>query len=404
MRLTNNTLYTSMLTKAPKHGVIVALITIVALFTLVLAGCSASGQTNATSIPQANSVPVTAAAPSGAPLYDENAVVSLYERAIPAVVEIKTVIQNSSRSLAPFQSQIPNQVGQGSGFFIDGEGHILTNNHVVDGASTVTITMSNGKIAEAKVVGTDRQNDLALLQVNTSGLDQITFLTLGNSDILKPGQMAIALGTPYGLQGSVTVGVISGVRRSLPNDTRRPITNVIQTDAAINPGNSGGPLLNSKGEVIGINTAIEAQANSIGFAVPVNTARALVPKLLKGGQVKNPWLGIEGIAIDQQLSSKLSLPVQSGVYVVGVITGSPAERAGLKESGRDQQSQPIYGGDIITAVDNVTVTKVEDMVSYFNGKQPGDTISLSIVRGDKKMTVSAVLGEWPDQTQISPRG
>jgi S1-C subfamily serine protease len=373
-----------------KHGLLLTLVTIIAFFTFFLAGCTAG-------VPQTNTS-ATTNVPAATALYDESTVVSLYQRAIPSVVEIKTVVETASSNVPNiFGLQIPprQQRGQGSGFFIDNQGHILTNYHVVDGAAKVTITLQDGKTIEAKVIGTDRQNDLALLQVDI-GSNKVTNLPLGNSDALVPGQMAIALGSPYGLQGSVTVGVVSGIGRSLPSENRRTITNVIQTDAAINPGNSGGPLLNSKGEVIGINTAIEAQANGIGFAVPINTAKALLPALTKGGQIKSPWLGISGMALDRELATKLNLSAESGVYIVSVLSGSPAEKAGLKAGGSNQ-GEPTTGGDTLIAVDNTSVKKVEDMLSYFNSKQPGDTVSLSIIRDGKQQTISVVLGEWPEQ-------
>ena len=375
-----------------KHGFILTMVAIATIFTLFLAGCTTNTQMPA--------VTTTSNLPSSTALYDEGTVVSLYQKSIPSVVEIKTVVENASTN-TPNIFGLPapprQQRGQGSGFFIDNEGHILTNYHVVDGAAKVTVTLQDGKTSEAKVVGTDRQNDLALIQVNDSSVKGMTSLPLGNSDSLVPGQMAIALGSPYGLQGSVTVGIVSGIGRSLPGENRRTITNVIQTDAAINPGNSGGPLLNSKGEVIGINTAIEAQANGIGFAVPINTAKALLPALAKGGQIKSPWLGISGMAVDKELATKLNLQAESGVYIISVIANGPAEKAGLKAGG-NTQGEPTTGGDVVTAVDNTPVKKVEDMLSYFNSKQPGDTVNLSIIRDGKQQSLPVVLGEWPEQT------
>jgi serine protease Do len=379
---------------------------IVAVLILVLAvGCTVQGQQTVTPAPQSSAGQNQGNAIVAASLFDENTVVSLYERSIPAIVKIETLVGGGTTNLGPFQFNAPVQKGQGSGFFIDGEGHILTNNHVVANTNNVTIIMPDGKTASAKVVGTDQQNDLALLKVNNGDIGTYSYLPLGDSDSIKPGQMAIALGSPYGLDGSITVGVISGIGRSLPTESKRSIADVIQTDAAINPGNSGGPLLNSKGEVIGINTAIEANASSIGFAVPINTARSILPALKKGGEIKNAWLGIEGMAINPDLKSKLSLQVDSGVYVVGVAPDSPAEKAGLKESGVNSQQQPTTGGDIITAIDNQTVTKVEDIIEYLNGKQPGDRVELNVYRANEQIKVTVELGEWPEQTstfQVTP--
>jgi putative serine protease PepD len=175
------------------------------------------------------------------------------------------------------------------------------------------------------------------------------------------------------------------------------MTGIIQTDAAINPGNSGGPLLNSRGEVIGINTAIEASANGVGFAVPIDTAKKILPELLKGGSIKTPWLGIEGMPVSKDLIDKLNLKAEKGVYVVGVMAGSPAEKAGLVASGRDKQKEAVAGGDIITAIDSTPVTRVEDILSYFNGKKPGDKVILSVQRGGQQVSVPVELGEWPDK-------
>jgi len=333
-------------------------------------------------------------------LYDENTIVSLYEQAIPSLVKIE-VIEEQAGTIGPFNIGPFQQKGQGSGFIIDEQGHILTNNHVVEGASSVKITINNGDVIDAEVVGTDRENDLALLKVDTGALDGIAPLTLGNSDNIKPGQMAIALGSPFGLDGSITVGVVSGTGRSLTGETQHLITNIIQTDAAINPGNSGGPLLNSTGEVIGINTAIEASGTGIGFAIPINTVKSLLPALLEGGEISNAWLGISGTDIDEEFATMLDLTVNKGVYVIGVTHDSPAEKAGLRGSGTDESGQPTYGGDIITGVDGQTIIKVEELIAYFNSKKPGDEVSLSIQRGDQVLTVEVILGEWPEQAPTS---
>jgi len=333
----------------------------------------------------------------------ETMVVSLYEQAIPSVVKVEAVIEKETETIDPFQFGPFQQKGQGSGFIIDKEGHILTNNHVVDGASSVEVAIHGGDVLEARIIGTDRENDVALLKVAPDKLGDVTPLPLGDSDIIKPGQMAIALGSPFGLEGSITVGVISAVGRSILSAAQRLITDMLQTDAAINPGNSGGPLLNSRGEVIGINTAIEASSNGIGFAIPINTAKSLLPALLEGGEVGSPWLGIKGVAIDRELASRLEIPVDSGVYVVEVIPDSPAEKEGLRGSGTNEQGQPTFGGDTITDVDGQKVTSIEDLISYFNSKKPDDEVSLSIYRGDKTLTIKVTLGEWPEQITSSEK-
>jgi len=379
--------------KTRQRIVLTSLVAVALPLSLLFSGC-------ATSMPLAPATPTVTpqeavASPSALPvvsLYDEEAIVTLYNQAIPAVVEIKTIVSGSESPLGIFGA--PNLRGQGSGFIIDTEGHILTNNHVVDGASSVNITLHNGETFAAQVVGTDRENDLAILKVDPEKISDINPLNLGDSDNVKPGQMAIALGSPFGLEGSVTVGIISGVERAMAGTQSRSITNMLQTDAAINPGNSGGPLLNSKGEVVGINTAIEASSNSIGFAIPVNNAKSLLPALLQGGEVSTPWLGISGTEIDQTLSSELSLAADSGVYIVSVVPGSPAEKVGLVPGGSDQ-SGPTPGGDVITAIDGHNVAAVSDLLQYLNTKQAGNQVSLTVIREGKTITVEVTLDEWP---------
>jgi len=363
---------------------------------VLLSGCSSQRSAAAAPAVQITQPSATTVAVPSSPLFDEATTVSMYEQSIPAVVQIESVVEATTKLPTPFNLGKPRQQGLGSGFLIDGQGHILTNNHVVDKASTVKVVLNDGTRLDAKVVGTDKHNDLALLQIDTAGISPIKYLTLGDSSAVKPGQMSIALGSPFGLQGSITVGVVSGVGRSIPGSSDRTMTNIIQTDAAINPGNSGGPLLNSRGEVIGINTAIESEANGVGFAVAINTARTVLPELLKGGVVKTAWLGIEGTPVSKELADKLKLKADKGVYVVGVLSGSPAEKAGLVKGGRDNANEPAAGGDIITALDNTPVSKVQDMLTFFNGKRPGDKLNLSVQRGDQQITVPVELGEWPD--------
>jgi len=327
-----------------------------------------------------------------ASLYNEEAMVTLYNQAISAVVEINTVVGGDASAFGVFG--IPNIRGQGSGFLIDEQGHILTNNHVVDNASSVTVTLHSGKKLEGEVLGTDRENDLALVQVDPAIVENIIPLPWTDSDNVKPGQMAIALGSPFGLEGSITVGIVSGLGRTVTGAETRSIPNMLQTDAAINPGNSGGPLLDSKGMVMGINTAIEASSTGIGFAIPINNAKSLLPSLLQGGEVDTPWLGISGTAIDQSLATELNLSTDHGVYVVSVVPDSPAGKVGLIPGGSDQ-GRPTSGGDIITEVDGVEVTEVSDILQYFNTKKVEDQINLTIIRGDETITVDLTLSEWP---------
>jgi S1-C subfamily serine protease len=362
---------------------------------LLLAGCATAA---VAPVKAQQYTPSAKGATQVASLFDENTVMSLYDKAIPAVVQLETVVESPlSRIQGNLNPLLPRQMGQGSGFFIDGQGHIVTNNHVVDGATSLKVVLSDGTQLDGKVIGTDRSNDIALVQADASKIANIAFLPLADSSKVRPGQMAIALGSPFGLQGSVTVGIISGIGRSLPGSNDRTMTNIIQTDAAINPGNSGGPLLNSSGEVVGINTAIEASANGVGFAVPVNTVKSRLPELLKGGTIKTSWLGIEGMPLGKTLSDTLKLTIVKGVYVVSVLPGSPAEKAGLVAGGKDDQNVPKAGGDIITAVDNSPVAVVQDILSYLNTKRPGETVTLSVLRGGQTISVPVELGEWPDK-------
>lgn len=333
-------------------------------------------------------------ASAAAVLYDEEAVVALYERANSAVVEINVAQPTSSR----FWSAVPQQ-SQGSGFLVDMEGHILTNYHVVQDAARVRVTLADGRTLDAQIAGTSPADDLALLKVDPQAVKGITPLPLGDSGAAKPGQMAIALGSPFGLENTITVGVVSGVNRSRSSVLGRPITGMIQTDASINPGNSGGPLLNSRGEVIGINTAIEASASGatgVGFAVPVNTAKDVLAQLLQSTTVKRPWLGIRGMALSQELGELLGLTASRGVYIVTVTPGSPAEAAGLRGAGTGVNGRPGPGGDVITAADGRSVRSVEDLTSYFNSLRPGDTVNLALIRDGQTLQLSVVLGEWPE--------
>ncbi len=369
-------------------------VTIIALMVTVVTGYFGIG----TAVhPEAN---VASAATA---LFDEETVASIYEQVSPAVVEIKVKQPGTGWYGMPRE-------GQGSGFLIDEDGHILTNNHVVEGVSSVEVVLDQRTSLDGEVVGRDPFNDLALVKVDASKVSHITPVTLGDSDSVRPGQMAIALGCPLGLEDTITVGVISGLDRSITSKMGRAITNLIQTDAAINPGNSGGPLLNSQGEVIGINTAIaiespETGANGIGFAIPINTAKQVLPELKQGKEVARPWLGISGTAITEKLAEALNLPVDRGVYVITVVPDSPAAKAGLQGSGTDPTGQPQEGGDIITAVDGHQVASVENLIQYFNRKKTGDKVTLTIIRDGQSLEVPVTLGAWPEnlETQQLPR-
>ncbi|MBI2869453.1 MAG: trypsin-like peptidase domain-containing protein [Chloroflexi bacterium] len=327
-------------------------------------------------------------AASAAPiLYSEDTVTSIYESASPAVVEVQVT--------QPAGIGGRGQSGLGSGFLVDDQGNILTNNHVVDGAASVRVQFRDGRTVAASVVGVDPGNDLALIRVDPAEVSGITPLRLGDSDAVRPGEMAIALGNPYGLSASITVGVISGVGRSLGTG----LTGLLQTDAAINPGNSGGPLLNTDGEVIGINTAVEAAAGArgIGFAVAANTAARVLPSLKAGVSLARAWLGITGTALTPSLAGSLGTGVDGGVYVITVAPDSPAEKAGLEGGGVGARGEPARGGDVITSIDGKAVSSVEELAAYVVSKLVGDTVELTVLRGGQSLDVAVTLEARPAQ-------
>ena len=333
---------------------------------------------------------------SAAVLYDEDAVVGIYEKVSPAVVEIVANREMGGLIIG---------AGTGSGFLIDAEGHIVTSSHVIDGADSVRVYLANGSPVEAVVVGQDPSNDLALLKASPSEVEGIEPVALGDSSQLKPGQMAMVIGSPLGYDGSITVGVVSQVGRDLPSTLGgRRIANVVQTDALISHGSSGSPLLDSGGKVIGINMAVQVShlgqiVDRIGFAVPVDTLKSVLPRLKEGKEdtvVRPAWIGIQAMDLTSQLAEELDLPVQKGAYVTRVIGGGPAEEAGLTGAGVDSEGELASGGDIITAVDGVEVEAVTDVIAYLNSKQPGDVVTLTVIRGGETIELSVTLGEWPE--------
>jgi S1-C subfamily serine protease len=329
-----------------------------------------------------------------APEYDseEQNNISVYKRVLPSVVNITstTLVFNF------FYGQVPQQ-GQGSGFILDKSGHVLTNYHVVEGANRgIEVQLSNKHRYSAKVIGTDKVHDLALLQIDAPSLQPVT---LADSSGLSVGQKVYAIGNPFGLAGTMTRGIISSIR-SIRGAEGAPIEDAIQTDAAINPGNSGGPLLNSRGEVIGINTMIASngaeQSSGIGFAIPINTAKAVLADLTRYGQVRRPSLGIVSYAIGPDLAEQMGLSADAGVLIQKVIPGGAADRAGL-HGGTEQAyvgNTPIMlGGDLIVAIDGQQVTDPQDISSIMDKHQAGDTISITVLRGRRQITVKLTLGE-----------
>ncbi|MEE9538339.1 MAG: trypsin-like peptidase domain-containing protein, partial [candidate division NC10 bacterium] len=316
----------------------------------------------------------------------------------PAVVNI-----TSTAMVYDFFFNVVPQQGAGSGFIIDERGYIITNNHVVEDARRLEVTLASGKKVSARLIGRDPFNDLAVIKIDVPD-EKFHIVRLGDSDQLRVGQMAIAIGNPFGLDRTVTSGVVSSLDRTLRADNGREIRGVIQTDAAINPGNSGGPLLNSRGEVIGINTAIFSPSGGsvgIGFAIPINKVKRIVPQLITKGRVSHPWLGISGLTLTPEISRTLSLPVKQGVLVVRVTRRSPAARAGIRGGKRRIRIGNTIlrvGGDVLVGVDGQEIKSMRGLIAYFDDqKRVGQTVELEILRDGLRIMITATLGELPKE-------
>jgi 2-alkenal reductase len=318
---------------------------------------------------------------------------SLYEEANPGVVSIAVNIEQGGMT------------GQsaGSGFLIDEQGHIVTNNHVIAGARSVTISFFDGSQVGAEVVGADPDSDLAVILVDQVP-DNVRPLPLGDSDGVRVGEWVVAIGNPFMLNNSMSVGIVSAVGRTIPTEvTPFSIPQVIQTDAAINPGNSGGPLLNLNGEVIGVNesiaTASGVRANAgVGFAVPVNIVRRVVPVLIEQGEFIWPWLGVEGTTVGLLISQANNLDVQHGAYIDSVVDGGPAAEAGLRGTTEmtqiDQLAVPV-GGDVVIEADGQPINNFDDLLNVIAFHNPGDTLALTIIRGGERQDVTVTLAPRP---------
>ena len=351
--------------------------------------------------------PAPASFRTGRPL----SVNQIYRAAAPGVVQVTStsVVKVDSSTTDPFGVPLPGfsfpqqetQRALGSGFVIDKAGHIVTNYHVIAGAKTVEVSFSNHDSMKARVVGKDPGTDIALLKVDARSR-ALTPLTLGDSDTVRVGDSVVAIGNPFGLDRSVTAGIVSALQREISAPNSYTIDHVIQTDAAINHGNSGGPLLNANGRVIGVNAQIETgQAGEaggnvgIGFAIPIDTVRTVVAQLLKTGSVEHASLGITGVAITPEIANVFHFPVSHGVLVATVKAGSGAAKAGLKAATTQAvvagDTWPI-GGDLIVQADGQTIGSLERLRDVIAAKKPGDSLQLEIYRGTKKMTVDAKLG------------
>ncbi len=340
-------------------------------------------------------VEITEAASGGESLdTEEQNNISVYRKNIASVVNIKS----RAVTFDFFYGLVPEE-GQGSGFIIDKDGHVLTNFHVIADARQVEVSLHNRKTYRATIIGTDRSHDLAVLQIKAPDLQP---MTLGDSTNLQVGQKVYAIGNPFGLSGTLTRGIVSSIR-SVQEPDGVAIDEAIQTDAAINPGNSGGPLLNWHGEVIGINTMIASnvgQSAGIGFAIPINTAKAVLNDLVTLGRVRRPALGVRTIPIDPDLAEQMGLAADYGLLIVQVVPGGSAERAGL-HGGNERAflgNVPItVGGDLIVAINGEKVESQQDLAQLMNKHRAEDTVHVTIYRGKKKMEVPVTLGEARDQ-------
>src|SRR4029077_18503541 len=323
---------------------------------------------------------------------DESINVRIYRQASPAVANILT----KATEYDFFMDPVPVE-GAGSGFVIDPKGYILTNYHVVEGAQSIEVVLGDQTRYPAKFIGADQRNDVALVKIEPKG--KLVALSLGDSGTIQVGQKVLAIGNPFGFQSTLTTGVISALGRTVQTSQTTFIDEAIQTDAAINRGNSGGPLINSHGEVIGINSAIYTPTGTtagIGFAIPINTAKNIANDLITDGRVHRAFLGVETLPIGGWLSEALDLPVKEGLLVQRATNGGPAAAAGIHCGERVAHAgmrRIATGGDVITAIDNQKVASQLDVNLVLNHKRPGDTVNVTVYRGGKKMDIPVKLGE-----------
>jgi S1-C subfamily serine protease len=343
---------------------------------------------------------------SSSPAYasDEAENIAVYEKYNESVVNITTEVVNINWFLEP----VPQSGGSGSGSIIDSHGYVLTNHHVVKGAYKLFVNLADGSQYEAKLIGADPQNDVAVIKFDPPSGIAIKPIPFGNSGGLKVGQKVLAIGNPFGLERTLTTGIVSGLGRPIQMDEKTVLQNMIQTDASINPGNSGGPLFNARGEMIGINTMIYSPSGGsvgIGFAIPVNTAVRIVPELITQGRVRRGWIDMEALQLFPALVSYLERegggsPVDKGLLVSSVKPGSSADKAGLKggtTAVRYGRSTFYIGGDIIVAVDGMAVASIADLYTALEDNKPGEKVQLEFFRGKQKIKATAVLDERPQE-------
>jgi S1-C subfamily serine protease len=403
------------------------------LLSAILAGCAAGSHPalpGPTPSPSATPTPNSLAS-SGPQKQEglgawESSLEAIYRQLDPSVVNIRVVQQvQATGSLLPGLPAIPgftlplpqqpqSRAALGSGFVWDTQGHIITNNHVVDGASDITVTFSDGSTASATVVGSDPDSDLAVLQVHVSA-DRLHPVVLADSSAVTVGQLAVAIGNPFGLQGTMTVGIVSGLGRTLPADSSQTsgptytIPAIIQTDAPINPGNSGGVLADDQGQVVGVTSAIVSPVDAsagIGFAIPSVIVQQVVPALISQGHYDHPYIGISGTDLTPALASAMHLPEnQQGLLVIDVASGGPAEHAGLLGSGQtatiEGQETPV-GGDVVTAIDGNPIRSFDDLAAYLAlDTHVGQTVTLDVLRGRDTTQFPVTLTARPASAQVA---
>jgi S1-C subfamily serine protease len=312
---------------------------------------------------------------------------ALFERVSPSVVSIQVTKINKSKPQRRFETVV------GSGVLIERDGHVLTNAHVVDGAASLSVTLDSGAHTPARVLGMDTVTDLALLRIETPS--PLPVARLGDSSALRVGDEVVAIGNPMGLEQTMTRGIVSGLNRILPGLAEQPM---IQTDAPINPGNSGGPLVDRCGAIVGINTFISEEANSIGFALPINAGKAILRDLRETGRVIRPWLGLQGREIDSQVSSILRLPLSPGYLVELVYDGSPADKAGVRGGNLSvvvQGEEYLLGGDILTTIDSTPVRTHQDYLAKVKTLKPGQRTRITIMRDGQRRELTLTVAERP---------
>jgi S1-C subfamily serine protease len=385
------------------------LVVAVAGWIAIAAGAIQSDGGSTTTVAAPLTAPVDAKSEDGS----TNVVNQIYKADGEGVAFIESQIEpQETESFNPFGEVEPESGGgtaTGSGFVIDDEGHILTNNHVVEGASKVTVKLGDSEQTyDAEVVGTDPGTDIALLQVDAPA-KEIQPLTLGRSSDAEVGDPVVAIGNPFGLDRTVTSGIVSALQRQIEAPNGFSISHVIQTDAAINPGNSGGPLINSAGEVIGINAQIATGGGGngnvgIGFAIPIDTVRAEIEQLKTNGEVDHAFIGITGGTVTPELAKAVNLPVDEGVIVQSVVKDSPADKAGLEAgntSATIEGQEVRLGGDIITEVDGKKLKSMDELVEIIQGSKPGDKLELKIIHDGDEKTADVTLGTQPEKSPSS---